>query len=187
MIIGMTGSIAAGKETLTKFLREKGFRYYLTSDLLKDELTRRGMEITRENMQNLGDEWRGKYGAEALMKMLLDKIDRNENSILDSIRNPKEAGFLRNHLDHFIMVAVDAPQGIRFNRMLARGKESDPKIWNEFLKVDERDRGDPTNPLGQQVGRCIQMADYVLINDGTLQDFMNKIESLLSKIDIAEQ
>ncbi len=187
MIIGMTGSIAAGKETLTKSLREKGFRYYQTSDLLKEELYKRGMEITRKNMQDLGDEWRAKYGAEALMKMLLERIDRNGDSIIDSIRNPKEAGFLRNHIDHFIMVAVDAPREIRFRRMLARGKESDPKNWEDFLKVDARDREDPENPLGQQVGRCIQMADYVLINDSSLEYFKRKIENLLSEIDTAGQ
>ena len=78
MIIGLTGSIAAGKETLTRFLRKKGFKYFITSDLLKEKLEKRGVEITRESMQDLGDELREKHGAEVLMKMLLNKIEVNE-------------------------------------------------------------------------------------------------------------
>ena len=61
MIIGVTGSIAAGKETLTGFFRERGFIYFETSALLKEELSKRGLTLTRENMQNLGDELRKKY------------------------------------------------------------------------------------------------------------------------------
>ena len=185
MIIGMTGTIGAGKETLTKSLREKGFKYFVTSDLLKEELEKRGVEITRKNMQDLGDELREKHGADVLMKMLLKKVDVNENSILDSIRNPKEAEFLRNHLDNFILIAVDAPMEIRFERLKSRGKESDPKTWEEFLKVAERDLSDKNNPLGQQVGKCTEIADYVLINDKSLEEFEKKIEELIRKMKLS--
>ena len=41
MIIGLTGRIAAGKETLTQFLRDKGFVYLESSKPLNDELVKR--------------------------------------------------------------------------------------------------------------------------------------------------
>ena len=94
MIIGLTGRIAAGKETLTDFLRKKGFIYLETSKMLAEELEKRGLEINRWNMQNLGDELREKYGSGALMKMLLEKTEPNKNYIFDSLRNPGEAEFL---------------------------------------------------------------------------------------------
>ena len=56
MIIGLTGRIAAGKETLTEFLRKKGFIYIETSKILNKELEKRGLEITRKNQQDVGDE-----------------------------------------------------------------------------------------------------------------------------------
>ena len=61
MIIGMVGRVAAGKETLTQFLREKGFIYLETRQLLIEELGKKGLELTRENMQNIGDELREKH------------------------------------------------------------------------------------------------------------------------------
>ena len=55
MLIGLTGRIGAGKETLTGFLRDKGFIYIETSKLLKGELEKRGILVTRKNQQDLGD------------------------------------------------------------------------------------------------------------------------------------
>lgn len=182
MIIGMTGTIAAGKETLTKSLTENGFKYFRTSDLLKEDLEKRGIEVTRKNMQDLGDDLRVREGADVLMKMLLEKVDSDKNFIIDSIRNPKEAEFLKDNLDNFVLIAVDAPKEVRFERMNKRGKESDPKTWEEFLEIAERDLSDKENPLGQQVGKCIEMSDHVLINDSSLEEFESKVKDLLGRI-----
>jgi dephospho-CoA kinase len=101
MIIGLTGRIAAGKETLTDFLRKQGFIYIETSKVLAEELIKKGLEVNRWNMQNLGDEIRGKEGAEGLMKLLLKKTDAGKNYIFDSLRNPGEAEFLRKNIKEF--------------------------------------------------------------------------------------
>ncbi len=178
MIIGMTGKIGAGKESLIKFLTGEGFDYLETSQLLKEELEKQGKEITRWNMQDLGDELRKKYGAGALMKIFLDKIDLNKNYIIDSLRNAGEAEFLKEKVKDFILIGVDAPQKIRFERIIKRGKASDPKTWEEFLQVDNRDFFDEKNPLGQQVEKVMKMADYVIVNDEDLENSMKKIKEI---------
>jgi dephospho-CoA kinase len=182
MIIGLTGRIAAGKETLTEFLRKKGFIYLETSKMLAEELARRGLEISRSNMQNLGDEIREKEGVGGLMKMLLKKTEPGKNYIFDSLRNAGEAGYLKNNIKNFILIAVDAPQRLRFERILQRGKPSDPKVWEEFLKIDNRDFFDETNPLGQQVRECMKLADFTIINDGDLGKSMKEIEDVWGRL-----
>jgi dephospho-CoA kinase len=185
MIIGLTGRIGAGKETLTGFLRDRGFIYLKSSELLKEELAKRGVEISRWNMQNLGDELREKYGSGAIMKMFLDKIisnDKGKNYILDSLRNAKEADFLRENLKDFFLIGVDAPQKLRFERIVSRGKPSDPKTWEEFLEVDNRDFFDEKNPLGQQVGKVMGVADFIIINDNDLRGSMEEIENIWEEI-----
>ena len=180
MIIGLTGRIAAGKETLTSFLREKGFVYFETSAILKAMLLERGSEITRENMQNLGDELRKQNGVGALMSIMLERAgkDKSKNYIFDSLRNSGEAVFLREKVKGFILIGVDASQKIRFERILKRGKPSDPKTWEEFLKMDARDNFDEKDPMGQQTGRLLEMADFVIVNDGDLRDSMKQIEEI---------
>ncbi len=187
MIIGFTGRIAAGKETIKHFLVEKGFVYMETSQVLKDELSRRGMELTRKNMQDLGDELRAKDGNGALMKLVLEKIDYSNNKdkhfILDSLRNAGEADYLREHADDFVLIAVDAPQQMRFERMLSRGKPHDPKTWEEFLIIDNRDYFDETNPHGQQVRDCMACADFLIVNDGDISSSIKEIERIWVEIE----
>ena len=116
MIIGVCGRVAAGKETLTSFLREKGFVYLVSSDLINEELVRRGLEITRKNQQDVADELRKKNGVGILMKMFLDKIAKNveKDYIIDSLRNSGEAVFMREKVKDFILIGVDASQKIKF-------------------------------------------------------------------------
>jgi len=182
MLIGLTGRIAAGKETLTRFLRDKGFIYFETSILLREELENRGLEVSRKNMQDLGDELRKEHGAGILMKMLLKKIDVSGNYIIDSLRNAGETEYLKENVDDFVLIAVDAPQKLRYDRIIERGKDSDPKTWEEFLEVDNRDYYGDSNPLGQQVGKCMEVADYVIMNDSDLESSMKKIEEIWEEI-----
>jgi dephospho-CoA kinase len=182
MIIGITGRIAAGKETLTGYLREKGFTYLVTRDLLIEELNKRNIPVTRKSMQDLGDELRRKHGAGVLMKMFLEKIDPEKNYIIDSLRNPGEAEFMRENIKGFILIAVDAPQKLRFDRIVKRGKTPDPMTWEKFLEVDNRDFHDEKDELGQQVGKCFEMADFKIMNDGDLERSMKEIEEIWEEI-----
>ena len=69
-----------------------------------------------------------------------------------------------------------------FERMLKRGKSSDPKTWEEFLIIDNRDFFDETNPMGQQVGKCIEVADFKITNDADLEKSKKEIEDIWEKI-----
>lgn len=184
MIIGICGTIAAGKETLTSFLREKGFVYFETRQIIIEELKKLGLELTRENMQNWADEQREKFGADALMKIMLERAnqDRSKDYIFDSLRNDGEAVFLRKNVKDFILIGVDAPREMRFKRIIERGKPSDPKNLDEFLKIDERDLHDKENPLGQQTQKLLDMADFKIMNDKDLNSAMKQIKEIHEKI-----
>jgi dephospho-CoA kinase len=185
MIIGMCGRIGAGKETLTSFLREKGFVYLVSSDLINEELRRRGLEISRTNQQNVADELRNNNGVGIIMQMFLDKIALapEKNYIIDSLRNSGEAVFLRKKVKDFVLIGVDAPQKTRFERIISRGKSSDPKTWEDFLKVDERDNFDTSNPMGQQTGKLLEISDFVIVNDGNLVKSMKQIKQVWKEIE----
>jgi len=182
MIIGFTGRIAAGKETIKNFLTEKGFIYLVTSKLINEELERKGLQITRKNQQDLADKLREEQGPGVLMKMLLKKTEPDKNYIFDSLRNVQEDKFLRENVKYFILIAVDAPRELRFKRIIERNKSSDPKIWEEFLEVDNRDYFDPSNPMGQQVKLCMEAADYLITNDEDLEKSMNEIKEIWEEI-----
>ena len=165
-------------------MRKEGFVYFETRQIIIEELKKLGFELSRENMQNWADGHRKKFGVGAIMKVMLERAekDKSKHYILDSLRNSGEAVFLRENVGNFILIGVDATQKIRFERMIKRGKASDPKTWEEFLKMDERDNFDASDSMGQQTGKLIEMADFVIINDGNLKDSMKQIEYIWNEI-----
>ncbi len=62
--------------------------------------------------------------------------------------------------------------------MLRRADADDPVKWEDFVKADERDYCDKDNALGQQSGKCMKMADFIIINDTSLQEFKKNIEKV---------
>ncbi len=179
MIIGLTGSLAAGKEVVSDFFKEKNFVYFSLSQEVRSVAKERGIELTRKNLQDLGNELRETEGIGVLAKRILNKIKENSNPniIVDGIRNPAEIDVLKE-LNNFFLIAVDAPKKIRFDRFVKRNRESDPKIWEEFLKVDARDKGEGESETGQGVGKCMGRADFTLENNSTLEEIQNKLEIL---------
>lgn len=184
MIIGVAGTIGAGKETLTSYFRERGFVYLETSAIIKENLIKEGKEVTRTAMQDWADDKRRKYGVGAIMQVMLEIANMNpeKHFMFDSLRNDGEAEFLRANAKDFVLIAVDAPREIRFKRMMARNKAHDPKTWEEFLIVDERDHCDKENPMGQQTRKLIEMADYVIVNDDALEKARKQVESIHNEI-----
>lgn len=183
MIIGLTGSLAAGKGIVSDFLKKKGYAYFSLSNELREIAKEKNIKLTRENLQNLGNQLREKKGAEVLAKLVYDKITNqkyNDAIIIDGIRNPAEVRELRK-LNNYFLISVDAPQEIRFKRMVERNRESDPKTLESFLKLDARDKGIGEKETGQGVGKCMAMADYLLINDGTVEQFNEKIDKLYNE------
>lgn len=185
MIIGLTGSLAAGKGIVSDFLKNKGFVYLSLSDELREVAKERKIEITRLNLQNLGNELRENMGKEVLAKLVVNKIKNQQyiNVVIDGIRNPSEIEHLKNNLKNFYLISVDAPREERFKRLVERNRESDPKTWEEFLKVDDRDKGIGESDTGQNVGRCMSIADFNLINESNLDSIKLKVEELYEEIE----
>ncbi len=184
MIIGLTGSLAAGKGVVSDFLKEKGFVYLSLSDELRQVAKERKVELTRSNLQNLGNQLREEMGVSVLAKLVINKIKNQEykRAVVDGIRNPAEVEELQKHIKNFFLVSVDAPAKIRFERMVGRSRESDPITWSGFVRVDKKDKGIGEKSTGQGVGKCMKKAKFVLMNEGTLEEVGNKINSLYSDI-----
>ena len=176
MLIGLTGKIAAGKGVINDFFQEKGFVYSSLSTIIREEAEKRGILIERKHLQDLGNLDRRKYGAGIWMRRLLERVDLSSNVVIDGVRNPGEIEELKKQGD-FYLISVGAPQKTRYERVVKRGRSSDPKTWEGFLEIDERDFGEE-DEFGQQVGKCMQLTDYKLINDGTLEELYYKLNKI---------
>jgi len=184
MIIGLTGKNASGKGKTATYLKSKGFSYYSLSDELRQELKEKGIEETRENLISLGNELRKKFGTEYLASKINRKIsiekkeNKKNNFVIDSIRNPGEIIELKKN-KNFMLLGIDAPVELRFKRILKRGREGDTKTLQHFIKLEERENFKKSS--NQQLDKCLEMADKIIVNEGTLEELHSKIDHYLEK------
>jgi len=86
MIIGLTGKNAAGKGEVANYLKSKGFIYYSLSDVIREEATKRGLDHSRENLINIGNDLREKHAPNYLAQQINEKIkQQTKNFVIDSI------------------------------------------------------------------------------------------------------
>lgn len=179
MIVGLTGRNASGKGEAADYLKTKGFAYFSLSDELREEAKERDIETTRESMIRLGNQLREEFGANYLARKINEKIDGKGKFVVDSIRNPEEIGELRKNKS-FILVGVDAPVEVRFERAVERGRAGDAKTLEEFKELEQREN--LKNKTGQQLDECLKAADKVIVNDGSLEELHKKMDGLIKKI-----
>ncbi len=180
-VIGLVGPIASGKGEVAKYLRGLGFSVFSLSDRVREEVNARGLPLSRENLQNVGNELRETFGGHVLAERTLALLSGLEgNIVIDSIRNPSEIEFLRQALGITVM-GIDASPENRLEWYLDRAwrRGEDGAAEGDFIRANNRDLGLGENNLGQQVGRCLEMADVVIQNEDTKKHLLEDVDYYL--------
>ncbi len=73
-LIGLTGTNGAGKGEVAAFSRKKGYAYFSLSDLIRDELKKKGKQASRDNLIQMGNRLREKFGPDILARLVMKKI-----------------------------------------------------------------------------------------------------------------
>ena len=61
-----------------------------------------------------------------------------------------------------------------------RNKEGDPKTWEAFQALEAIDHGVGQPESGQNIAGCVELAEVVIKNEGTLRDLEGEIDELLA-------
>lgn len=177
MIIGLTGPMASGKSTVVDALKSQGFRHFTLSDIVREECAKRGLEEVRDNLMATGQSLREEFGAGVLAKRALKKIDERSDWIIDGIRNPAEVKELRGY-PNFVLIANTAPEDLLVSRIMKRKRSDDTLNEDAIRKKLRREMGEGEPPEGQQLAKCIELADYEFKNIMP----MNDVESAFMKL-----
>ncbi len=182
--IGVTGNNGGGKDTFANYLvANKGFEHISLSEFIREETIRRGLELSRNNLHDVGNDLRVEYGADVLARRALEKMNGTQkNYALTSIRNPSEVRTLQRAGD-FVLVAIDAPVELRFNRIIERNRKNEKEIMSlEEFKRFENEELNSQLSSSQQIGECIKMAQFSVSNDSDFKTFEERIDQLYSQI-----
>ena len=182
-IIALVGLPGSGKAEVAKYLQKKGFFYTSLSDVLRNVILSLGKTTDRKSMEDIGDILRESLGTDVLArgaKLQIDKF-REQNIIIDGIRNPGEIDFLRREVGIFV-IGIEITQKRLFELIKKRGRPGDPEDFDAFQKMVKRELGEGEKESGLQLKLCLEMADIVVGNEGTLDELYRKIEEALNSL-----
>lgn len=177
MILGVAGTNGAGKGEVVKFLAERSFATFSLSDVIRDELRRRGIKEDRETMIEVGRELRREGGAGVLARHAVAALQGDRNYAIDSIRHPAEVEALRDGQHPFKLIWVEADPDIRLQRLRARGRSGDPGTLEQLLELEGKESGS-SDPAAQQLLAVRELADFVVVNEGDLESLHARIREI---------
>ena len=139
------------------------------------------MEVNRDSMVIVANELREKYGAGFIAQELYAEAEKTgNNAIIESIRTAGEVNELL-HKGNFFLFAVDADPSVRYERIKSRDSETDHVSYPVFISNEEREM-QSEDPNKQNLRACINLADHVFVNNGTLEDLHKQIDDVMKTI-----
>ncbi|MEI6280564.1 MAG: AAA family ATPase [bacterium] len=179
IILGLTGPIASGKETVKKYLVEKySAKDCKFSTILRDILNRATVPISRDSMQRLSTVLRVNFGEDLLAKAIAVDAAKLDSHVvvIDGVRRPTDIEHL-NKLPNFFLVKIDADSKKRYERMVKRNENEgdDKKMYEEFLK-DHQAEADSLVPI------VMATAKYSIENSGGFEDLYKQIDEIIKKL-----
>lgn len=183
MLIGITGPIGSGKDTVADYLTQKGFKHFSLSDEIRHYLEEQGIEETRDSLRIHGNQLRIEHGHDILAKRALKRLERP--AVITSIRNQHEVKTLKKEKG-FTLILVEADRELRYQRISKRSdkgeRKGDNMTFEEFIEKENKELI-TGGEHEQNLNLCFQEADHVVYNNGRVDELHIQIEEILTKIE----
>lgn len=178
-ILAIVGLPGAGKTEATKYIMEKtGWPKVYFGQIVMDEIKNRNLALNEDNEKFIREDLRMKYGMAAFAILSLPKIKelyKTSNVIIESLYSweeyivmEKEFGVL------FKVLAIYASPDTRIQRLKSRPHRP--------LTADEVRSRDYSQIANLHQAGPIARADYMVINEGVLEEMYGKIDEVLEKL-----
>jgi len=181
MIIGITGTLAAGKGTIVEYLKSQGFKHYSVRDFLVEEIKKRGLVINRDSMVLVANDLRKKNSPSYLAEKIYKSAQKEDgNAVIESLRSVGEVEAIKEK-KNFYLFSVNADINLRYKRAVSRGNETDKISFEKFV-FQEKKEMENSDPTKGNIKRCMEMSDFKFENNGTIEELYKKVKKILEEI-----
>lgn len=182
IVIGITGTLGAGKGTIVEYLKTRGFGHFSARDFIVEEVERRGLAVNRDTINMTANSLRQAHGPAYIIESLYKKAAATgNNTVIESLRVIGEVEAMRALGKDFVLFAIDADPKIRYERITLRASVTDNVSFEKFLS-DESRESNGTEKWDMNLPACQALADYRLFNNGTIHELNKQVDEVLQKI-----
>jgi dephospho-CoA kinase len=178
-IVAIVGMAGAGKSEAARVFEKKGFTRIRFGDVTDEELKKQGMPINEANERKMREALRQRYGMAAYAVLSLSRIELAVKSapvVIDGLYSWEEYTTLKDYFrDYLLVVAVWASPEVRYARLATR--QVRPLTEEEAFSRDDAEIKQ-LNKAGP-----IAMADYTILNEGSLKDLEKAAKKIISRLE----
>jgi dephospho-CoA kinase len=176
-VIGVVGLPASGKGEFSRVARSLGIPVVVMGDVIREAVVRAGLPATDGNLGETANRIRKERGMAAIAELSLPAIEQEDAPVVlvDGLRGDAEVDLFRARFAEFYLIGIEAPFATRLARLSSRGREDDGMTEEELVRRDRRE-------ISWGLGRALAESDYLVCNDGTVEEFEEKVRSLLAEI-----
>ncbi len=167
--VGMPGS---GKDELTEIARSIGLATLKMGDLVRDETRRRGLPLTNANLGRVASEERDRHGPGIWAQRAVPKLTETR-TLVDGCRSDTEVAVFRHHFGDLFVLGIYSSPSTRAARLAKRGRDDDS--LEAFYERDRRE-------LKWGIGNAFTLADGMIVNEGTIEEFRTEARRRLVAI-----
>lgn len=160
IIAGMPG---AGKEEFLSATRRLGLPFLRMGDLVREYHSKRTSSDEELSIGAFASAERKRHGFDIWAKRAIEHMD-GDVFVIDGCRSRDEVEAYMALTDDVTVVAIHSSPKTRYERLVKRGRDDAPANLAEF---DARD----TREIGWGLAETIALADVMLVNEGTLEEF----------------
>ena len=179
-VIGIVGLPGSGKTVVANALAKFDVPSVRMGDVVWGELKRRGQDITEAKVGELSNELRKREGMGAIAKRCVPLIESSGAGkraiVVDGIRGVAEVDEFRKAFGkNFHLVGTWASQETRYRRIASRKRADDAITRESFTEKDLRE-------LSWGLGDAIALSDFMILNEGNIEELRKRSEQLFKKI-----
>lgn len=176
-VIAFVGMPGAGKTEASNVAREMGLPVVIMGDVIREEVRKRGLALTDENIGSVANNLRKDEGMDAIAKRCIPGIEAMHSRVVvvDGIRGIAEVeAFKRAFGEKFTLVKIDAPFELRLERLKRRARSDDVGTSEWLHQRDQRE-------VSWGMDKAMDIADKEVVNLDPIERFRNEIRSILRK------